>query len=199
MWRGMATSGFDPVEPVRWTDQAGKVESSGEPFMAPSGHVTREDIGDGESEGRIINLGCLSQGACRCWVVNTTLELFAERKMSGRSPLSREGSKEGCNYSRCNKHSVGGLGKEAKESNSLGGDGDNSGERWFNMENSQVERRSMFHLECELDASLQFEYGGGQGGGPRPSQLWVTCIVLGRLFRERLVLGQVVKLYARFQ
>ena len=108
-------SGFERVEFVLWTNQAGKVESSREPFMAPSGHVTRVDIGGVVKEGRIISLVCPSQGACRCWVVNMTLELFAERKMSGCSPLSRDGSKEGCNCSRCDGRSVGGLGKDAKE------------------------------------------------------------------------------------
>lgn len=102
--------------------------------MAPSGHVTREDIGGRETEGRIISLGCLLQGVCRCWVVNMMLELFGKRKMSGRSPLSREGRKEGCNCSRCSGRSVGGLGKDVEEINSPGSNGDNLGEQWFNME-----------------------------------------------------------------
>ena len=57
----------------------------------------------------------------------------------------------------------------------------------------------MFHLEWELDTTLQFEHGDGTSTGLRESQLWVTCILLGRLFRERLVLDRAVKMYARFQ
>lgn len=34
---------------------------------------------------------------------------------------------------------------------------ENPMERWYNMENSFVEQWSLSHLECELDASLQFE------------------------------------------
>ena len=125
----MAASGFERVEHVRWTDEARKVESSGEPFMAPSGQVTCMYIGGEVKEGRLIILGCPSQSACRCCVVNMTLELSTERKMVGRSPLSREGSKEGCNCSRCGGRSVGGLGKEVEEISMPGDVGDNSGER----------------------------------------------------------------------
>lgn len=48
--------------------------------------------------------------------------------------------------------------------------GENSGERWYNLKNSSVERRSLFRLERELDASLRFEQGGGQNASP----LWLT-------------------------
>lgn len=40
-----------------------------------------------------------------------------------------------------------------------------------------------------------FEHSGSQ----RASQLWVTRIFLGRLFRERLTLGREVKSFAKFQ
>ena len=76
------------------------------------------------------------------------------------------------------------------------GDKDNLGEQWFNRKNSQAERQVLFHLEQELDTTVQFEHGDELGGGLKASQLWVMRILLGRLFRERLVLGQVVKLYA---
>ena len=82
MWRGMAACGLDHLEPVQWMDQEVMLESSGEPFMSPSGHVTCEDLGGGETEERIIHSVCLSQGACRCRVVNTTLELVAGCTMS---------------------------------------------------------------------------------------------------------------------
>ena len=67
------------------------------------------------------------------------------------------------------------------------------------MESSQAEHRSLFHIEHELDATLQFKHGGGSGGRLRVSQLWVMHILLGRIFRECLVLGRAVKLYTRFQ
>lgn len=67
------------------------------------------------------------------------------------------------------------------------------------MDNSQGKHRSLFYLECELEATLQFEHGDRLGGGLRASQLWVMHILLGRMFRERLVLDRAVKLYARFQ
>lgn len=79
------------------------------------------------------------------------------------------------------------------------GDEDNVGQQWFNRENSQAERQSLFRLERELDVTLRFEHGDGSGGGMKVSQLWVTRILLGRLFKERLVLRWVVKIYARFQ
>jgi hypothetical protein len=79
------------------------------------------------------------------------------------------------------------------------GEHDDQGEQWFKRENSQEERRSLFRLEWELHAMLWFEHGDGSGGGPKASQLWVTRILLGRLFRERQALGRTVKMYARFQ
>ena len=77
-----------------------------------------------------------------------------------------------------------------------GGGGEvNLGERWFNLETSPTERRALFHLERETDTTLMFKHGGNW----RESQLWVTGILLGRLFQERLSLGRVVKYFAKFQ
>ena len=42
------------------------------------------------------------------------------------------------------------------------------------------------------------EHADGTVGEPKASPIWVTQILLGRLFRERQALGRVVKLYARF-
>lgn len=69
------------------------------------------------------------------------------------------------------------------------------GERWFTMENSPAERRALSRLEKELEATLLFEHGGEHRANPH----WVTRILLGRLFRERLSLGRVVKSHAKFQ
>jgi hypothetical protein len=54
-------------------------------------------------------------------------------------------------------------------------------------------------MEWELDVALRFDHGDRLGGGLKANQLYVMCILLGRLFRERLVLRQVVKMYAQFQ
>ena len=41
--------------------------------------------------------------------------------------------------------------------------------------------------------TLLFEHGGRQSG----SLLWIAYIILSRLFRERLTLGQTVKVFAK--
>jgi hypothetical protein len=146
--------------------------------MAPSGHGTRMAIGGGLKGGRIITLGRPLQVSFRCRVVNSTSKDSETCKMAGLIPLSKEGSKEGCNCIRCGARSVGGSRKEAEEISSPTDGGDNPRERWFNMENSQAERRLLLCLEHELDASLLFEHGGG----PTGSQLWVTHILVRRLF-----------------
>ena len=47
-WRGMAAHGLAHVDLVRWTDRTVMVESSRDPFMAPSGHVPCKALGGGE-------------------------------------------------------------------------------------------------------------------------------------------------------
>ena len=86
--------------------------------------------------------------------MNRKLTRVARVRMSGQSPLSMEDSKDGCNCSHCKGRSYGGSGKEAEKTNMLLGVEDNLGEQWFNRENSQAERRLMFLLEWELDATL---------------------------------------------
>ena len=132
----MGAGGLARVELVRWMDQAEKVESSREPFMAPSRRGKCMDIGGRVKVERSITLGRPLQGACRCCVVNLTLKVSEAWKMAGLSPLSTEGNKEGCNCSECRGRSAGGLGKEVEEISLLGDGGDNPGERWFNLENS---------------------------------------------------------------
>ena len=48
-------------------------------------------------------------------------------------------------------------------------------------------------LEGELNSTLLFEHGGRQP----TSTLWVSHILLGRLLRERLALGQTVKVFSK--
>ena len=94
----------------------------------------------------------------------------------GCSPLCREGSRERCNCSRCGGgRVVGGSEMNTEEIQSPRARGEDPGERWFNMENSLVERRSLHCLERELNSSLIFKHGGGL----RTSPLWVVCILLG--------------------
>lgn len=50
-----------------------------------------------------------------------------------------------------------------------------------------------------METTLHFEHDNGEEGGKRASPIWVTRILLGRLFIQRKALGQVVKLYSRFQ
>lgn len=69
------------------------------------------------------------------------------------------------------------------------------GERWFTMENYSAERRALFRIEKELEATLLFEHGGEYRASPH----WVTPILLGRLFHERLSLGRAIKSFAKFQ
>ena len=54
-------------------------------------------------------------------------------------------------------------------------------------------------LERELEAALNFEHMDGEDGGSKVHPIWLTLILLGRLFRERQVLGWAVKMYACFQ
>ena len=129
------------------------------------------DIGGILKGGRSITPGHPLQGACRCRVANLASKASDTWKMAGLSPLSKEGSKKGCNCNQCRGRSANNSGKEAEEISSTRDGGDNPRERWFNLENSQAERRSLLHLEHELDASLLFEHGGGHGDGPRVSQL----------------------------
>ena len=58
-----------------------------------------------------------------------------------------------------------------------------------------AERRALFRLEKELEATLLFEHGGEYRANPH----WVTRILLGRLFHERLSLGRAIKSFSKFQ
>ena len=48
-------------------------------------------------------------------------------------------------------------------------------------------------LEGELNETLLFEHGGCQPTSP----LWISRILLGHLFRERVALGRTVKVFAK--
>jgi hypothetical protein len=91
--------------------------------------------------------------------------------------------------------SSGGPNKVVEEMRQGVGGKVNPGEPWFNLETSSSEWWDLFRLEREMEATLMFEHGGSR----RANQLWVTQILLGQLFRERLSLGWTVKSYAKFQ
>lgn len=65
-WRRMAAHGLVRVELVQWIDGTVMVESSREPFMAPSVYVPCKPLGGGEMEERNIHFVSLLQGVCRC-------------------------------------------------------------------------------------------------------------------------------------
>ena len=161
MWREMDVSSFKRVRTVWWTDQVSELESNREPFMVPLGHGLSMVIGGRTKEWRSIAPGLLSLVPFLCREVNSLSKDSGEWEMAGHSPLSREGNHEGFNYNPCGGgHVVGGLGKEAEEVQSPRGGGENPRERWFNLENLQVERCSLLRLERELDTSLLIEHGG---------------------------------------
>jgi hypothetical protein len=118
----MVAHGLVRVEIVWWVDGKAMVESSGEPFVAPSGHAPCKTLGVGETEERSIHSVGLLHGVCRCQVTNRKLALVVGGMMLSRIPLSTEGSKDGCNCSRCGGCNYGGSGKEAEETNMSLGD-----------------------------------------------------------------------------
>jgi DNA-binding XRE family transcriptional regulator len=110
-----------------------------------------------------------------------------------------EDSRDGCHCSRCGDRSDGSSSREHAFSKPLMEDPDEQGEVWFNQGNLATERRSMLQLERGLEAALNFEHLDGEDSGPKVQPVWITCILLGCLFREWQVLGWAVKMYARFQ
>ena len=72
-------------------------------------------------------------------------------------------------------------------------EGEDPSENWLRMENLVEETRALMRLEGELNATLLFEHGVYQP----TSMLWVSRILLGWLFRERLALGQTVKVFSK--
>ena len=67
---------------------------------------------------------------------NRKLEWVVGVRMSGRSPLSMEDSRDNCNGSHCGGHNYGGSSKDTEESSMPLGEDDDPGEQWFNRENS---------------------------------------------------------------
>ena len=57
----------------------------------------------------------------------------------------------------------------------------------------------MLRLERELETALAFEHSDGEDNSLKIQPVWTMRILLGRLFRERKVLGKAVKQFTRFQ
>ena len=152
--------------------------------------VKKRRRGLGEHSSR-----CTGPNSIVCWVEHPSLQAVGRDAMVSCYPLCRDGFVERGICSKCRSgRGLGGTGKDTEEVNSSTRDEISSGEHWFNQETSSAERRAMFQLERELETTLKFEHGGGQQASP----LWVTRILLGRLFKEQLALGHVVKVYAKF-
>ena len=166
--------------------------------MAPSRLGQGENLGSTRVMGMNIMFAVMWQVWSKRWVAHRSWELVVKSRMM--ESMSRSDSRDGCscNYSRCVGRSCGDYGKEAEELSAMQGEGDDQGKLWFKWENSQKERRSLFRLERELDAVLHFKHGDGMVGELKDSPIWITQILLGRLFREHQELGRAVKLYSQF-
>lgn len=172
------------------------VAARGVPFMAPSFCDLSLDIQATRVFGRHSPLRKLE------WVELLWSEELAPLQKSALRHMAEMGFKfsasssaEGISRRLRSGNNLGGLEKAAVDDRQGGGEEVNPGERWFTMETSPAERRALFRLEKEMEATLMFEHGGSR----RANQLWVTKILLGRLFRERLSLNRAVKSYAKFQ
>lgn len=113
------------------------------------------------------------------------MEREGDQSMSWNNPTSMEDSRDGCHYSRCGGWSAEGSIKEHAFSTPLMEGAEDSGEAWFRSENSTTERKYLMRLERELEVALSFVHAEGEDEGLRVHPIWITCIILGRLFRER--------------
>ena len=68
-------------------------------------------------------------------------------------------------------------------------------ENYYAAENSVGEFRIIANLEKAMQAALNFV---GDGEDPDNS-LWIVCILLGRMIRERTTIGRAIKSLAKFQ
>lgn len=172
-----------------WMEQAGGVKASEGPFKAPLGRGKYKFKGDREVSLNTPALGLIWK---RLWGIY--VKGMHEGEMTGKSPLSREGSYEGYLSSRLGGDRGAGVSRSADKMTRTNGQGEKDpGERWFRQENSRVEIYILTLLEDNLNSSLLFEHGGGQ----RASPLWIACILLRCLSWDWLALGWAVEVFAK--
>ena len=155
------------------------MRASEEPFTVASGHSRRSGIVGG---WRICMLVTLLLALCRVWK-----EAFAEcvvEAMADRGHSAPECRCLGLLHGR----SQGGRGGARPSI-----EGEDPCKNWFRMENLAEETQALMRLEGKLKATLLFEHGKRQP----TSILLVSCILLGRMFRERLALGRTMKAFAK--
>ena len=132
---------------------------------------------------------------------STTKEMEREgnQSMERHNPTSMEDNRDGCHCSRCGGRSTKDSNKKFAFNTPLTRGAEDSREAWFKNENSTTKRKSLSRLERELEAALSFKHEDKEEGGPRVHPIWITCILLSRIFQERQALGKAVKLYVNFQ
>ena len=101
---------------ARRTDREFGMESSGEPFMVPSGRGLGRIKGGGRGERWSLAPGVFLKVVVLCREVALQSAFMVNSEMAGHNPLSKERSQEGyhCNWCR-GGHGVGGSGKEVVE------------------------------------------------------------------------------------
>ena len=115
MWKGIVPHDQAHGNGDGRTVRGPKVESSREPFMAPSRLGLGENIGSTRVTGKNILFVVLWQVWSERWVVHRSLDLVAKLRMM--ESMSRSDSRDGysCNCSRCVGRSFGDACKEAEE------------------------------------------------------------------------------------
>lgn len=128
-WRGMGVGRLKSARLIRWKVSKGGMESNGAPLMAPS-RCGRSRFNEGVCEDQgYCALGVLIQ-ALVDRVVVLQFRSPKSKEMAGCSPLSREGSREGCHCSRCaGGQGAGSTEKEVVENQGMGSRDENLGER----------------------------------------------------------------------
>lgn len=185
-WRHRARYGERPVG-------GQTIESNREPFMAPLGWGQGIIKGNNRVMGKHNCLGLLLLRV-KSWVrvMQGSMKRVGERSTARQSPMATDDSRDGCHCSRYRGCNDGGSSRDHEFNTSLMEEIDAPGE------NSPSKRRTMMRLERELEVALRFEHRDDDDRGLRSNPIWITKILLGRLFREHQVLGKVVKPFAHF-
>lgn len=114
------------------------------------------------------------------------------------SPINLSDGKHwgGCHCSKCmGANQQEGKGKWAEEAQSREVGSSTLEENCYVAKNTVGERRDIANLEKTLQAMLSFVSGGEESD----NSPWILCILLGRMIRERSVIGRATKSWAKFQ